>query len=176
MTLNQKRAVAFRQTTCQAPAKLCYSFRSYLASVGTRVYNSWPKPTEESVCQEPWKDRKLSWRLEGISLVKAKREINSLRIKEISKSWRRRERAAVSQWAAEAERSRLVVFWKNSKTSARYGYVVLCFDNEILVPVVAQKPQGRNQLHHMDWVHKNLSKQGALMAMTCTHPDPLTLP
>lgn len=149
MTANQNKAAAFRQTTCQAPAKLCYSFRSYPASVGTRVCNSWPKPTKKSVCQESWKDRKLGWRLEGLSLLKARREIHSLRIKEISKSWRWRERAAFSQWAAETGRSRLVVFWKNSKTSARNGYVVLCFDNDILVPVVAQKHQGR--INHSTW-------------------------
>ena len=36
------------------------------------------------------------------------------------------------------------MFWKNSKTSARNVCAVLCFDNDVLVPVVTQKQQGRN--------------------------------
>lgn len=68
--------------------------------------------------------------------------------KEIPKSGSKRQRVVFSQWVAETWGDYLVVFWKNSKTLARNGCVVPCFDYDALVPIVAQKQKGRN---HTMW-------------------------
>ena len=94
-------------------------------------------------------DRKIGLEIRVIHLIETRREMNYLKTeKEIPKCGSKRQRAVFSQWVEETWRRSLIVFWKNSKTSARNGWMVPCFDNNILVPLVAQKKQGKN---HTMW-------------------------